>query len=164
LREAVARGFYALLAYKDEYEVARLLLETAREQAGQVAGDGARVRFYLHPPLLRSFGLQRKILLGAWALPLLRLLHFTRFLRGTPLDIFGYAHVRRVERRLIAEYEQTIHELVAQAGDDSLDTVIELASLPDLVRGYEEVKLANVARYDERRAELLERLPLAAAA
>jgi indolepyruvate ferredoxin oxidoreductase len=164
LTEAVARGFYALLAYKDEYEVARLLLETAREQAGQVWGDGARVRFYLHPPLLRSFGLQRKILLGAWALPLMQLLHFARCLRGTPLDIFGYAHVRRVERQLIAEYEQTIQELVAQAGNASLDTMIELASLPDLVRGYEEIKLANVARYDERRAELLERLPLATAA
>ena len=164
LTEAVARGFYALLAYKDEYEVARLLVDTARTQAEAVSGDGARVRFYLHPPLLRAFGLQRKILLGAWALPFLRALCSLRGLRGTPLDIFGYAHVRRVERRLVGEYEETIRELVAQAGDAALDTVIEIASLPDLVRGYEEVKLTNVARYDERRAELLERLTLAAAA
>ena len=97
--EAVARGLHKLTAYKDEYEVARLHVEGARDLP-----RGTKVSFHLHPPLLRALGMRRKLKLGAWFLPVLRLLRHGRRLRGTALDPFGYAHVRRVERSLPGEY------------------------------------------------------------
>src|SRR5690606_2293347 len=101
LAEAVARNLYKLMAYKDEYEVARLSL--APEVAAAVrarSGDGARVRYRLHPPILRALGLRRKLSLGRWFRPVLALLAALRRLRGTPFDPFGHTHVRRVEREL----------------------------------------------------------------
>ncbi|HYV14761.1 MAG TPA: DUF6537 domain-containing protein, partial [Conexibacter sp.] len=121
-------------------------------------GAGARFRWQLHPPLLRALGMQRKLGLGPWFAAVYRLLYALRRLRGTPLDPFGRAEVRRVERALIGEYEALLDELVAALAPATHALCVELASTPDLVRGYEHVKLAGVERFHARVAELRERL------
>jgi indolepyruvate ferredoxin oxidoreductase len=156
---AVGVGLHKLMTYKDEYEVARLmLLDAARAQAEQVAGRGARVRFYLHPPLLRAMGLDHKIALGKWALPLFHLLRSARRLRGTVADPFGYAEVRRVERNLVVEYESAVRRSLSRLDPATHDLIVDLAALPDVVRGYEDVKLRTVGPYRTRQKELLDRI------
>jgi indolepyruvate ferredoxin oxidoreductase len=155
IAEAYARGLFKLLAYKDEYEVARLHLDAAeRARREDAFGADAKVRILLHPPLLRAMGLERKLKLGPWVLPLLRALRASRRLRGTALDPFGRARVRRVERELIDEYRALIDEAVADLDADNANVVRELAELPDVIRGYEEVKLRNVERFRARAREL----------
>jgi indolepyruvate ferredoxin oxidoreductase len=155
--EAVARNLYKLMAYKDEYEVARLSLSPdLRAQVEGAFGQGARVAFRLHPPILRMLGVKRKIALKRTAGPAFRLLYALRSLRGTPLDPFGYARIRRIERELPQEYRTTVLEALKNAGDAaSRELVLELAELPDLIRGYEEIKLRNLAAYRARRSELI---------
>ncbi|WP_439381640.1 indolepyruvate ferredoxin oxidoreductase family protein [Amycolatopsis lexingtonensis] len=155
ITEAVAKHLYKLMAYKDEYEVARLSLDPAfTDGLAEQFGDGTKYAYRLHPPVLRALGMKRKISLGPWFRPAFRLLHALRKLRGTRLDPFGRAEVRRVERELVEDYRTTI--LTAfRASDVDRARVLALAELPDLVRGYEDVKLANVARYREKQAELL---------
>jgi len=159
LAESVARQLYKLMAYKDEYEVARLHLD-AVEQAKLRAefGPDAKVYFMLHPPLLRAMGLDRKLKLGSWFVPGFRGLRRMRRLRGTKLDPFGMAEVRRVERELIAEYEALVAEALALLTPDTHTTVLELLELPDLVRGYEEIKLRNVVLYRKRAEAIMKRL------
>ncbi len=99
-------------------------------------------------------GMRRKISLGPWFRPVFRLLYAMRRLRGTPLDPFGRAHVRKVERGLIEEYAALVEECAAGLTAETHGLAVELAGLPDLVRGYEQVKLAGVERYHERLAEL----------
>jgi indolepyruvate ferredoxin oxidoreductase len=153
--EAVARYLYKLMAYKDEYEVARLSLDPELGTGVKATfGDGARFAYRLHPPLLRALGLRRKISLGPWFRPAFRLLYALRAVRGTPLDPFGHTTVRRTERDLVTQYRTLIEDLLPALGPATYDTAVELAALPDLVRGYEEVKLGNVARYRARLAEL----------
>ncbi|MEQ0564902.1 indolepyruvate ferredoxin oxidoreductase family protein [Amycolatopsis sp. NEAU-NG30] len=154
ITEAVAKHLYKLMAYKDEYEVARLSLDP-EFTAGLEAefGAGTRYAYRLHPPVLRALGMRRKISLGPWFRPAFRLLHALRRLRGTPFDPFGRAEVRRVERELVDDYRGTIMRAF-HAGLDRAQ-VLALAELPDLIRGYEDVKLANVARYRQRQAEVL---------
>jgi indolepyruvate ferredoxin oxidoreductase len=154
LAEAVARNLYKLMAYKDEYEVARLSLEP--ELGARIAeqfGPGARVQWRFHPPVLRTLGMRRKLALGRWATPLLVGLRAGRRLRGTPLDPFGLTEVRRTERRLAREYREVVAELLAHLSADNHSAAVEIASLPDMVRGYEHIKLANVARYATRLRE-----------
>jgi len=155
ITEAAARNLFKLLAYKDEYEVARLHLD-AVEQAKLRAefGDDAKVAFMLHPPLLRALGLKRKLKLGGWFTPGFRALRRARRLRGTALDPFGKPKVRRMERALPGEYEQLLREALVQLTPENHATVLELAELPDVIRGYEEIKLRGVERFRERAAEL----------
>jgi indolepyruvate ferredoxin oxidoreductase len=155
LGEAVARYLFKLMAYKDEYEVARLLLqeEFFRRVRAQF-GDDAQLAFNLHPPLLRALGLRQKIRLGMWFTPVLKSLRSLRSLRGTPLDLFGYAKVRRVERQLIGEYRQLIAALLPALNEDNYDIAVQLAELPDVIRGYEEIKLASVTAFRQKAAEL----------
>jgi indolepyruvate ferredoxin oxidoreductase len=153
LAEAVARGLHKLIAYKDEYEVARLHLE-----AVAALPPGTKVTFHLHPPLLRALGLRRKLRLGRWFLPALRLLRHGKPLRGTPLDVFGYTRVRRVERGLPGEYLALVDLALERLTTATLDVALEIAALPELVRGYEEIKLAGVVRFHERALELRARL------
>lgn len=151
--EAVAKHLYKLMAYKDEYEVARLSLDPAFTGGLEAQfGAGTKYAYRLHPPVLRALGMQRKIALGPWFRPAFRLLHALRRLRGTRFDPFGRAEVRRVERELIEDYRSVVLRAL-RAGDAAKARA--LAELPDLVRGYENVKLANVARYRERQAEVL---------
>ncbi|HEY2725315.1 MAG TPA: indolepyruvate ferredoxin oxidoreductase family protein [Pseudonocardiaceae bacterium] len=152
---AVARGLYKLTAYKDEYEVARLLTDPAFEQrlAAEVPG-GRRLRYRLHPPLLRALGRQRKIALGpAWR-PVLRLLARGKVLRGTPLDPFGRSRVRRTERELRDGYRAMVRRLAGELNAANYATAVAAAQAADLVRGYEDIKLAGVRAYADRLAEL----------
>ncbi len=151
--ESFATNLHKLMAYKDEYEVARLLLAPeARAAAEAVGGRGASVKWQLHPPLLRSLGMHRKITLGRWATPLLAGLRSARRLRGTPLDVAGWSRLRRIERSLAAEY---VNAVMAQAARGASPvSVAELVGLPDIVRGYESIKLANITTYRERLCEI----------
>jgi indolepyruvate ferredoxin oxidoreductase len=159
LTRAVIRYLYKLMAYKDEYEVARLHLKPAFQKSTTSLFDEPRqVIFNLHPPLLQALGLKRKLQLGPWFNPALRLLRSLKCLRGTPLDIFGYARVRREERSLIPWYRDLLESALARLTADTYAEVVELARLPDEIRGYEEIKLNNVALVRQRSAELLERL------
>ncbi|MET0237330.1 MAG: indolepyruvate ferredoxin oxidoreductase family protein [Kibdelosporangium sp.] len=152
--EAVARNLYKLMAYKDEYEVARLSVDQSlSDTLAAQFGAGAKVSYRLHPPILRAMGMRRKISLGRWFRPFFRVLAAMRKVRGTKLDPFGYAHVRRVERALITEYRAILTTALAAGADQAM--LEELAGLPDMVRGYEQIKLDNVAAYRERQQELL---------
>jgi indolepyruvate ferredoxin oxidoreductase len=155
LSRAVARYLYQLMAYKDEYEVARLAFDPGfRQELTHRFGAGVERAYRFHPPLLRSLGLQRKLALGRWFDLPLGLLRRLRGLRGTPFDPFGYHPIRKLERRLVGEYRGLIDETVAGLTEDGYERAVALASLPDLIRGYESVKLAGVARYQARLAEL----------
>ncbi|MEK6529293.1 MAG: DUF6537 domain-containing protein, partial [candidate division NC10 bacterium] len=145
LSEAVARYLYKLMAYKDEYEVARLHLkpEVAASLAAEFPG-GVKIQYHLQPPILRALGLKKKIRLGTWFDGAFRLLVALRGLRGTALDRFGRAEVRRVERALIGEYRSLIEKALADLSNGTYERAVKLANLPDLIRGYEEIKLRNV--------------------
>jgi indolepyruvate ferredoxin oxidoreductase len=148
LSEAVARYLFKLMAYKDEYEVARLHLKAdlARGLAEEFPG-GVRVQYHLHPPLLRALGLTRKLKLGSWFDSAFRRLTAMKRLRGTALDPFGRAAVRRVERALPGEYRALIERALAGLTRDSHERAVRAARLPDLIRGYEDIKLRNVDTY-----------------
>jgi len=159
IAEAYARGLFKLMAYKDEYEVARLHLDSV-EQA-KVRGEfgrGAKVYVMLHPPLLRALGLKRKLKLGRSFVPVLRALRAGRRLRGTKLDLFGLPRVRRVERALPGEYRALVERSLERLTPVTHATVAEIAELPDVVRGYEDIKLANVEKFRGLAGELEERL------
>ena len=148
LSEAVARHLYKLMAYKDEYEVARLHLtpEVAASLAAQFP-NGVKIQYHLQPPILRALGLKGKIKLGTWFDAAFRLLVALRGLRGTALDPFGRAEVRRVERALIGEYRSLIEKALADLSNGTYERAVKLATLPDLIRGYEDIKLRNVERF-----------------
>ncbi len=110
-------------------------------------GPGARWQLLLQPPILRALGMKQKVALGAWFRPVLRALAALKFLRGTPFDVFGYAKVRRIEREVIDEYRALIDEELISLTPERYDTAVELAELPDAIRGYEDVKLENVERF-----------------
>ena len=149
---AFARSLYKLMAYKDEYEVARLAVDPEfRSSLAAIFGDDARMAWQLHPPILRLLGLRRKVTLGSWFRPMFRLLRVCRRLRGTPCDPFGRTGVRRLERSLRDEFESIALGAIREHLADHYEDVLSLVGLPEIVRGYEEVKLASVERY---RAEL----------
>ena len=160
--EAVARNLYKVMAYKDEYEVARLALDPAfaREVEANF-GAGAKVSYLLHPPLLRALGLTRKISLGRWFRLVFRLLRAARRLRGSRADVFGYSRMRRLERELIAEYRSLVEAGLERLRPDTADLVVAIAALPDLIRGYEEIKAASVERYRAEAEALSGRLAAA---
>ncbi|MFD8970397.1 indolepyruvate ferredoxin oxidoreductase family protein [Streptomyces sp. NPDC059568] len=145
--EAVARNLYKLTAYKDEYEVARLLTDPAFVAAAGEEFAGGALSYNLHPPILRALGRKKKISFSPRSHWMLQLLARMRFLRGTRADIFGYAHLRKVERALRDHYRTMVSELAAGLDPASYDRAARLAELPDLVRGYESIKLRNVERY-----------------
>lgn len=165
LSEAVARYLFKLSAYKDEYEVARLHLKEQLHGSLAAAFPGRpKVKYQLHPPLLRSLGLEKKVgLPEAWFDPVFKGLRAAKALRNTPLDPFGRAEVRRVERELVGEYRAALERALAGLTARSYDEAARLAALPDVVRGYEEVKLRNVERYRSDLAAALDELATAAA-
>ncbi len=152
---AVAKGMYKLMAYKDEYEVARLHLEeAARLNVENAVGTDVVVSYNLHPPILRAMGMDKKLRLGPWFTPALSTLQKGKKLRGTLFDPFGYAKVRRVERSLIKDYRSLVEKLARKVTDENAAQATELAALPDMVRGYEDIKLRNVERYESELARL----------
>ena len=163
LSRAVANGYAKLLAYKDEYEVARLYADPAFMAALDAQFEGkVRLGFNLAPPLLSRrdpvTGHPRKREFGPWVLHAFRLLARMKGLRGTPLDIFGHTAERRRERRLIVEYEQSIERIIGSLTPANHGTAVELAMLPDRIRGFGHVKEKSIAAAQEQRAALLARL------
>lgn len=153
--EQVARGLYKFTAYKDEYEVARRLTDPAfLDEVATTVPDGANLTYRLHPPALRAMGRKKKIGFAPRSHFALRLLAKGKRLRGTKFDPFGYAHVRRVERELLAHYTEMVTTLAHHLDASGYDRAVQLAALADVVRGYEEVKLANVAEYVAQLREL----------
>jgi indolepyruvate ferredoxin oxidoreductase len=153
--EAVAKGLYKFMAYKDEYEVARLL--TDPQFLSFVESEipaGENLTYRLHPPALRAMGRRKKIGLGPRSHVALRILAKGKRLRGTRFDPFGYAHVRREERRLLAEYVGIVTRLAADLDPATYDRAVEVAGLADMVRGYEDIKLASIEAYRARLSEL----------
>ncbi len=157
--EAVGRGYHKLLAYKDEYEVARLHVETL-EAAVAAKFEGVReMRFHLAPPIFGrkdADGRPVKTEFGPWMLTAMRGLARLKRLRGTPFDPFGRTAERRMERALIAEYEADIDRLQAGLGARTHGIAVELAALPLEIRGFGHVKQASAAVAARRRCELLE--------
>jgi indolepyruvate ferredoxin oxidoreductase len=155
LTGTVAQSLHKLMAYKDEYEVARLmLLPEGEAAAAKVGGERPRLRWLLHPPVLAAAGFDRKLRFRQWSRPVFSMLHRARRLRGTAFDPFGRAEMRRLERAMIPEFESAVEALVARRSfdrDAAYDEAVRIARLPDQVRGYEGLKLRRAAAF---RAEL----------
>ncbi len=162
LADAVARSYFKLLACKDEYEVARLYTDGvfAAGLARQFAGK-ARLTFHLAPPLIANrdpaTGHLIKREYGAWVMTAFRIVAALKGLRGTPFDVFGYAAERKMERRLIAEYETVMAELLAGLDPDNHALAVEIAALPLTIRGFGHVKERNRVAAKECEAKLLAR-------
>lgn len=156
LTAAVARNLHKLMAYKDEYEVARLaLLDESQERYRAVGGAETEVTYHLHPPMLRAMGMNKKLKFNRLGEPSFKALLAMKRLRGTRFDPFGHAEVRKVEREMVPEFESAIDTIVGGLTAQNHATAIEIANLPDQVRGYEDIKLRRAATY---RAELASRL------
>lgn len=159
LTETVARYYFKLMAYKDEYEVARLYTsgEFQRRLQQQFEGD-FQVRFHLAPPLFAKKDEQGRLIkqeYGPWMLKAFGLLAKLKFLRGGTFDIFGRTGERRGERQLIADYEQTVALLLDGLSDDRVALAVEIASIPEHIRGYGHVKEAHLHKAKAREAVLL---------
>src|SRR5260221_8540192 len=159
LPRAVAINYAKLLAYKDEYEVARLYTDGRFEKQIRDQFDGDfKISFNLAPPMLSggkdALGRPRKRAFGPWMMPVFRLLAKMRGLRGTALDIFGHSADRKLERELIGGYEKDVADVLSVLSPLTLDTAIEILSLPDRIRGYGPVKEKSVQDVKARHAQL----------
>jgi indolepyruvate ferredoxin oxidoreductase len=169
LPRAVAINYAKLLAYKDEYEVARLYTDGSFEKRlrDQFEGD-FKIKFNLAPPILPSgvdaLGRPKKRQFGPWMMPVFRTLAKLRGLRGTPLDVFGYNKDRRLERALIAGYEKDVETVLRQLSPMTHDIAVEILSLPDQIRGYGPVKEKSIhdakVRYEQLAKDLVNPPPL----
>jgi indolepyruvate ferredoxin oxidoreductase len=160
LAEAVARGYFKLLAYKDEYEVARLYAAPAfRERLAETFEGDYSLEFNLAPPLLArrdpNTGEPRKSTYGPWMLKVFERLARLKHLRGTWRDVFGWTEERRMERALIREYEETVATLLAGLSPGNHETAVAVASLPERIRGFGHVKRASVDRVRAEQAQLM---------
>jgi len=145
LAEAVARYYFKLLAYKDEYEVARLYTNGAFTQRLNDQFEGKfKLKFHLAPPLFArrdpDTGQLLKQEFGPWMMSAFGLLARIKFLRGTALDVFGYSAERKRERQLIADYEATIEEIIGKLSHDNHELAVAVATIPEHIRGYGHVK------------------------
>ncbi len=160
LTSAVARYLFKLMAYKDEYEVARLHTQTdfLERIASRFEGDYT-VKMHLAPPLWAKAdpvtGEPRKRTYGSWMLTAMRVLARLKFLRGTSLDVFGYGAERRTERRLVEEYRTVVAELLGTLDVGRLDLAVDIASIPEDIRGYGPVKARHLQAAKAREAQLL---------
>jgi indolepyruvate ferredoxin oxidoreductase len=163
LTEAAARSLFKLMAYKDEYEVARLYSDGQFEKqvAAAFEGDNLRYEFHLAPPLFArkdpKTGYPRKSSFGPSMMKVFRVLAHLRVLRGTPLDIFGYAKERRTERRLVREFEGRLHEIAAQLTPDNHAVAVGLAGIPQKIRGFGYIKDRNLQAAQVEEEQLLAR-------
>ncbi len=162
LTDTVARALFKLMAYKDEYEVARLYTETDFLKRVADRFDGPyELHVHLAPPILGDrdpqTGHLRKRTFGPWMLSVFRILAKLRRLRGTPFDIFGRSEERRTERRLIGEYETMLAEILTDLSPTSHAVAVEIAALPLEIRGFGHVKEANLARAKAKEAVLFTR-------
>jgi indolepyruvate ferredoxin oxidoreductase len=162
LAEAVARYLFKLMAYKDEYEVARLFTDGAFLDQVKSAFDGEDLRFEFHlaPPLLArrdpTTGLPRKMSFGPWMMPAYKLLARLKFLRGTALDPFGRSVERRTERALVRDYEAMLDEVLSKLTPDNHHLAVGLAAIPEKIRGFGHVKARHLIAAKADEAALLE--------
>ena len=163
LAEAVARYLFKLMAYKDEYEVARLYTDGnfLKQVANELGGDNLRFEFHLAPPLARQAqsGDRRAAQDQLRAVDDERVQACWRrfkFLRGTPLDIFGYSQERKTERKLIADYEAMLDEILAKLTPDNHAYAVGLAAIPEKIRGFGPVKARHLVAAKADEAALLE--------
>ena len=163
LTKALAINYCKVLAYKDEYEVARLYSDPEFKQslAQQFEGD-YKLTFHLSPPVIapidKHSGLPRKITFGAWMLPAFNLLAKLKILRGTSLDPFGYTQDRKTERQLILRYENIIDQCEKWISEDNHQIALELLELPQKIRGYGYIKHENARLAQIEEEHLLTRL------
>jgi indolepyruvate ferredoxin oxidoreductase len=160
---AVAKAAFRLMAYKDEYEVARLHLDPAmRQKLAEQFEGGYKLKYNLAPPMLSRIdprtGHPAKIAFGRWIEPAFWMLTKLKGLRGTRFDPFGRTAERRMERQLIEDYFALVENLTARLSRESIAAAVRLASLPEEIRGYGHVKLAAVERFEKRKADLLNAL------
>jgi indolepyruvate ferredoxin oxidoreductase len=160
---AVAKYYFKLMAYKDEYEVARLYTDGSFQRQLERAFEGDyRLEFHLAPPLLAktdpATGRPRKMRFGPWMMRAFRILAKLKGVRGTWLDPFGYSADRKLERMLIADYEHWLDEITRRLRSETYDTAVALAELPEKIRGYGPVKHASIEEARRREKELLEAL------
>ena len=162
LAEAVARYLFKLMAYKDEYEVARLYADTSFLERVKSSFDGDKLSFEFHlaPPLLArrdpTTGEPRKMSFGPWILPVFRILARLKSLRGTTFDLFGYSKERRTERRLIADYEYLLGEICDFLTPGNHRFAVGLAAIPEKIRGYGPVKERHLTAAKAEEAALRE--------
>jgi indolepyruvate ferredoxin oxidoreductase len=162
LSEAVARYLFKLMAYKDEYEVARLYTDTSfvERVKSTFDGDNLRFEFHLAPPLLARrdplTGEPKKMSFGPWMLKTFGVLAKFKFLRGTPLDPFGYTAERRSERKLIADYQSLLETIVAELTGANHQTAVALAAIPEKIRGFGPVKQRHLVAAKAEEAALRE--------
>ena len=162
LTEAVARYYYKLMSYKDEYEVARLYTDGQflSQLKNTFAGD-IRLRFNMAPPLLAKrdavTGHLKKMEFGPWVLHAFRLMTKLKGLRGTPFDIFGYTAERRMERQLIKDYKKTLEDILPRLTAANYDLAVEIATIPEHIRGYGHVKEEHLKKAKAAEAALLEK-------
>ncbi len=157
LKEAIAKGYHKLLAYKDEYEIARLLKDTGEKARAEFEG-ALRLSYHLAPPLLARKGPdgrpgKRKF--GPWMGHVFRLLARGKRLRGTPFDPFGWSAERKAERALIRQYERDMEEVLENVTSSTMEIAVELAELPLRIRGFGPVKAEAMEAAAKRREELL---------
>jgi indolepyruvate ferredoxin oxidoreductase len=162
LSEAVAKYLFKLMSYKDEYEVARLHSDPAfKAQLDEMFKGPYQIVYHLAPPAFArrdASGRLRKRAYGPWVGYAMRALARFKFLRGTPLDPFGYSAERQGERNLIAEYRDTIDELLGKVSPETSAVCVEIASLPEEIRGFGHVKERNILAAREKRQKLLSRI------
>ncbi len=164
LTEAVARNLFKLMAYKDEYEVARLYTDGTftKQIASTFEGDKMRFEFHLAPPLLakkdKETGELKKQSYGPWILTAFRVLKHFKFLRGTPLDPFGYSAERQTERKLIRDYEATLDEVLGRLNPDNHAIAVGIAAIPEKIRGFGHVKARHLVAAKADEAALLDQL------
>jgi indolepyruvate ferredoxin oxidoreductase len=164
LADAVARYLFKLMAYKDEYEVARLYTDGAfaKQVQNAFSGDNLRYEFHLAPPILArhdpATGLPRKMSFGPWLMPAFRVLAKLKFLRGSALDPFGRTIERQTERRLIGDYETMLDEVLARLTPDNHHLAVGLAAIPEKIRGFGHVKQRHLTAAKADEAALFEQL------
>src|SRR5499426_4176142 len=164
LADAVARYLFKLMAYKDEYEVARLYADEsfAKQVKRELGGEDLRVFVHLAPPLLarrdKVTGEPKKMSFGPWIFPLFRLLAKFKFLRGTPFDPFGYSAERKLERSLVRDYEAMLEETLARLNGDNHPIAVGLAAIPEKIRGFGHVKARHLKAAKADEAALLDQL------
>jgi indolepyruvate ferredoxin oxidoreductase len=160
LTRAAARSYGRLMAYKDEYEVARLYSSTKfRDDLAQTFAGRPKFEVLLAPPALfgskRQAGAPRKRAFGPWIFMVFRLLTRLKGLRGTPFDVFGFTAERRMERRLVAEYGSLLEEILASLRPENHALAVRLAEFPDAIRGFGHIKALSVARAEQAKSTLL---------
>ena len=157
---AVGRYYYKLLAYKDEYEVARLFTNGIFRKELEASFEGEyKIEFHMAPPLLarksKITGIPTKLSFGPWMEGLLALISRMRFLRGTPFDPFGKSEDRKLERQLISDYEDIVREIINSIDAENHRVAVELASFPEMIRGYGHIKKQHIKASQSRIEELL---------